>query len=195
MAETMNQPVKFYGIKETVKVLREFEPETLKTLRKDIRKIASPAVSAIKSTTPTVSPFSGRLKDGMSHSGRTAWSPVSVLVSITPGQKSKGLGSTTANLAAIIASGSKKQFGFNIVDMAGKSNNVRMSGTTRAYAYKGGSRTHSLNGQGRGLIDNLPKRPSRYFYPAIESKLPRIYAETAAVIQTVIDSVNRKLGN
>lgn len=190
----MNEPVKIYGIKDTVKVLKEFEPDTLKAMRKEIRRIASPAVSAIKSTTPVVSPFAGRSKDGMSHSGRTAWSAVAVSVSITPGQRSKALGSTTSNLAAIISRGSNKQFGFNIVDMAGKTGKVRTSGRTRDYAYKGGSRSHALNGQGRGLIENLPKRPSRYVYPAIESKLPRIYAETAEVIQTVIDSVNRKLG-
>lgn len=190
----MNEPIKFYGIKETVKVLKEVEPDALKAMRKEIRRIASPAVSAIKSMTPTVSPFAGRSKDGMSHSGRTAWSAVAVTVSITPGQRSKALGSTTSNLAAIVSRGSNKQFGFNIVDMAGKANNVRTSGRTRDYNYKGGSRSHALNGQGAGLISNLPKRPSRYVYPAIESKLPKIYAETAKVIQDVIDDVNRKLG-
>lgn len=190
----MNEPVKIYGIKDTVKVLKEFEPDTLKMMRKEIRKIASPAVSAIKSITPVVSPFAGRSKDGMSHNGRTAWSAVSVGVSVTPGQRSRALGSTTANLAAIVSRGSNKQFGFNIVDMAGKTGKVRTSGRTRAYPYKGGSRDHALNGQGRGLIENLPKQPSRYVYPAIESKLPKIYAETAKVIQDVIDATNRKLG-
>lgn len=191
----MLEPVKFYGIKEAVKVLKEFEPETLKLMRKEIRRIANPAVTAIKATTPTVSPFAGRSVDGMSHNGRTAWSGVKVMVSVTPGQRSRALGSTTSNLAAIVSRGNNNQFGFNIVDMAGKTGKVRTSGKTREYAYKGGSRSHRLNGQGRGLIENLPKKPSRYVYPAIESKLSKIYGETAKVVQDAIDAANRKLGN
>ncbi len=191
----MQEPVKFYGVKETVKVLREFEPEALKQMRKEIRTIANPAVTAIKAITPAVSPFAGRRVDGMSHNGRTAWSAVKVTVSITPGQRSRAFGSTTSNLAAILSRGSNNQFGFNIVDMAGKTNKVRTSGKTREYSYKGGTRSHTLNGQGRGLIENLPKKPSRYVYPAIESKMPQIYSGVANAIQHAIDIANRKLGN
>lgn len=191
----MQEPVKFYGVKETVKVLREFEPEALKQMRKEIRTIANPAVTAIKAITPAVSPFAGRRVDGMSHNGRTAWSAVKVTVSITPGQRSRAFGSTTSNLAAILSRGSNNQFGFNIVDMAGKTNKVRTSGKTREYSYKGGTRSHALNGQGRGLIENLPKKPSRYVYPAIESKMPQIYSGVANAIQNAIDIANRKLGN
>ncbi len=190
----MNEPIKFYGVKEAVKILKEFEPDTLKELRSDIRRIASPAVSAIQSSTPVISPFAGHSKDGMSHNGRTAWSGVRATVSVTPGQRSRAFNSTTANLAAIVSTGRDKQFGFNIVDMAGKTGKVRRSGQTREYAYKGGSRSHRLNGQGRGLIEGLPKKPSRYVYPAIESKLPQIYTEVAKSIQAAINVANRKLG-
>jgi hypothetical protein len=188
------EPIKLYGVKEAVAIMRQVEPEMLKELRKEIRKIANPAVSAIKSMTPAVSPFSGRSKDGMSHTGRTAWSAVNVTVSITPGQRSKAFGSTTSNLAAIVSRGSNNQFGFNIADMAGKSRKIRTSGVTRSYAYKGSSRNHRLNGQGRGLIEHLPGKPSRYVYPAIESKLPQIYSSVADAVQQAIDTTNRKLG-
>jgi hypothetical protein len=187
------EPIKFYGVKETIALMRQVQPEMLKQLRKDIRKIANPAVTAIKSTVPSVSPFAGRSKDGMSHNGKTAWSGVAVSVSVTPGQRSRGFASTTANLAAIVSTGKNKQFGFNIVDMAGKSNKVRSGGRTRPYQRNGVTRTHALNGQGAGLISNLPKRPSRYVYPAIESKLPAIYSEVASAIEVASQTINGKI--
>ena len=186
------EPVKFYGVKETIALMRQVQPEMLTQLRKDIRKIANPAVTAIKSTTPSVSPFAGRTKDGMSHNGKTAWSGVSVSVSITPGQRSKGFASTTANLAAIVSTGKNKQFGFNIVDMAGKTGKIRSGGRTRPYQRNGKTMTHALNGQGAGL-NTLPKKPSRYVYPAIESKLPAIYAEVANSIEVASQIINGKI--
>jgi len=183
------EPIKLYGVKEAVAIMRQVQPEMLKQMRAEIRKIANPAVTAIKSMTPAVSPLRG-----MDHLGRTGWSAVNVSVSITPGQRSKAFGSTTSNLAAIMSRGSNNQFGFNIADMAGKTRRIRTSGETRPYDYKGGSRSHRLNGQGRGLIDNLPGKPSRYVYPAIESKLPQIYSSVADTVQRAIDSTNRKLG-
>jgi hypothetical protein len=182
------EPIKFYGVKETIALMRTVQPEMLKQLRKDIRKIANPAVTAIKSTVPTVAPISG-----MNHSGKTAWSGVSSTVSVTPGQRSRALGSNTANLAAIVSTGKNKQFGFNIADMAGKSNKVRSGGRTRPYQRNGVTRTHALNGQGAGLISNLPKRPSRYVYPAIESKLPAIYSEVAVAIEVASKTINGKI--
>ena len=189
----MQEPIKFYGVKEAVKILQQFEPEALNLMRREIRQIANPAVMEIKSITPKVSPFANRSKDGMSHTGRTAWSAVSVRVAITPKQKSRKFGSTTANLATINSNGSNKQFGFNIADMAGKANNVRYGGMTRVYRYKDTIRQHEVNGQGRSFIENLPGRPSRYVYKAIESKLPQIYAEVAEVIEKAITTANRKL--
>lgn len=186
------EPIKLYGVKETIALMKQVQPEMLNQLRKDIRKIASPAVTAIKKTTPSVSPFAGRSKDGMSHSGKTAWSGVSSTVSITPGQRSRAFGSTTANLAAIISTGKDKQFGFNILDMAGKTGKVRSGGRTRPYQRNGKTMTHALNGQGAGL-NTLAKKPSRYVYPAIESKLPAIYAEVAQAIEVASQTINGKI--
>ena len=50
--------VQFYGVKETIKLMRKFEPELLKDLRKEIRTITQPAVLAIKSGSPKVAPLS-----------------------------------------------------------------------------------------------------------------------------------------
>jgi hypothetical protein len=179
------------GVKEMVAILKTVEPEMYKQFRKDIRKLAAPAVSSIKSNVPSVSPFMGG-KDGMTHSGRTAWSAPRVTVSITPNQRSKALGSTTANLVAILTRGSSGQ-GLVIADMAGRGGGKTTRDVTRPYAYKGGTRTHRVNGQGQALIRGLQKRPSRFVYPAIERQLPAIRVAVASSIEEMAKTINAKI--
>jgi hypothetical protein len=187
--------VKYVGAKAMIQALQKLEPETYKQLRKDIRFITAPAVSAVKSNVPTISPFAGG-RDGFTHSGRTAWSGASVTTNITPAQKSRAYGSTTSNLVAISATGQNKQFGFNILDMAGRGTGRGRNPKTQTkpYAYKGGTRSHRLNGQGQGMIEALNTRPSRYFYPAIENKLPDIRRRVEQVIDKVAADMNRRIG-
>jgi hypothetical protein len=189
--------VKFYGVREMIGYLQNFEPAVYAQLRKDFRRIASPAVSAINSTVPAVSPFAGGSKDGFSgHGGRTAYTGATGSLNITPFQRSRGPGSTTANLVAISATGKNQQYGFNIVDMAGRgSGRGRKPKTeTKPYYYKQGIRTHRLNGQGQAMIDKLGGRPSRYFYPAIEKQLPAIRRQVEKTIEDVAAQYNRRIG-
>ena len=178
--------VKFYGVKEMVNILKQVEPELWKQLRADIRTIAKPAVSAIKSNVPSIAPLSG-----MNGNGRVSWSPVKSIVSITPAQRSRAFGSTTSNLAAIISKGSAGQ-GMVIADMAGKTGRQRRT-ETRPYPYKGGTRTHKVNGQGQAMIRNLPNKPSRFVYPAIERQLPAIRAGVASSIESMAKTINAKI--
>lgn len=184
------EPIKFYGVKETLKVLQQIEPEMYKQLRKDIRSITAPAVSSIKSSVPSVAPLSG-----MMGNGRTAWSGVNVTTNITPAQRSRALGSTTANLVAISSTGRNGKYGFNIADMAGRGTGQgrRPKSATRPYPYKNGTRQHRLNGQGQAMIRNLSARPSRYVYPAIEHQLPAIISRVATSLEQAANQINRKL--
>lgn len=188
MANT--EVLKFYGIRETIQVMQQFEPEMYKQFRKDIRTIVAPAVSSVKSSVPNVAPLSG-----MVHGGRTAWSGVSAGTSITPMQRSKGFGSTTSNLIAITATGNSKQFGFNIADMAGRGSGYgrRPKAVTRQYVRNGRTMQHRLNGQGQAMIRNLEKQPSRYFYPSIEKQLPSIINGVNISLYKWADTMGRKL--
>jgi len=188
-----NDVVQFYGVKETIKLMRKFEPEMLKDLRKSIRQIAQPAVLAIKSGSPKVAPLSG-----MAHNGRTAYSTPKVTVSITPAQRSYGLGSTTSNLVAIQATGSGKVYGFDIADMAGRANNAGKYQQTRKFVdpRTGNIVRRKINGQGQNLINVLNSRggpASRYVYKNIEDKLPAIRAEVSRTLDRTIGEFNRKL--
>lgn len=182
--------VKFYGVKETVALMRQFEPEMLKDLRKNIRQIAQPGVTAIKSGSPTVAPLSG-----MVHAGRTAYSRPKVTVQVTPGKSSR-FGSDTSNLVAIKAQGSGNVYGFEISDMAGRANNAGKYPRSRQYTKNGRPQRHRLNGQGEAFIRNLNFRysgASRFVYKNLENKLPQIRQQVAIVLNSTIADFNRKL--
>lgn len=185
--------VKFYGVKETIREMRKVEPEMLKDMRKSIRQISQPAVSAIKSNSPKVAPLSG-----MANNGRTGYTTPKVSIQVTPGARS-GFGKTTANLVAITAKGSGNQYGFEIADMAGRANNDGKYTQTRKFVdpRTGQVVRRRINGQGTNMIKVLNQRsknpPSRYVYGSIEDKLPAIRREVANVIGRTMDSFTRRL--
>jgi hypothetical protein len=185
--------VKFYGVKETVKLMRQFEPQTLKDLRKNIRQIAQPAVSSIKSNSPKVAPLSG-----MAGQGRTAYTTPKINLRITPSGKSFGFGSTTANLVALTATGSGNQSGFDIADMAGRANNPGKYRLTRPFVDPRTGQTvrRRINGQGQNMIRVLQSqsgKASRYVYKGIEEKLPQIRVEVAKVLERTMDDFTRRI--
>lgn len=188
-----DEVVKFYGVKETIREMRKVEPEMLKDLRKSIRQITQPAVSAIKSNSPKVAPLSG-----MANNGRTGYTTPKVSIQITPGARS-GFGRTTANLVSITATGSGKQYGFDIADIAGRANQDGKYTQTRQFVdpRTGNIVRRRINGQGTNLIKVLNSRyknpPSRFVYGSIEDKLPAIRREVGNVIERTMDSFTRRL--
>jgi hypothetical protein len=185
--------VKFYGVKETIKLMREVQPKMLKDLRTSIRQIAQPAVSQIKSASPKVIRLSG-----MTGVGRTGYTAPKINLRITPSQKSYGFGSTTSNLVAITATGSGSQYGFDIADMAGRANNPGKYRLTRPFVDPRTGQTvrRKINGQGANMIDVLNSRygkASRFVYQNVENKLPEIQREVAKVIGDTMDSFTRRI--
>ena len=185
--------VQFIGVKETIKLMRKFEPEMLKDMRKDIRAITKPAVLAIKSGSPKVAPLSG-----MNHNGRTAYSIPKVTINITPAQRVRTPGYTTSNFVSITATGSGKVYGFDIADMAGRANNAGKYRQTRKFVdpRTGNIVRRRINGQGQNMINVLNSRggpASRYVYKNIEDKLPAIRREVARTLDRTIGEFNRKL--
>lgn len=185
--------IKFYGVKETVKLMRQVEPQMLKDMRKNIRQIAQPALSQIKANSPKVAPLSG-----MAGLGRTAYTTPKINIRITPSAKSYGFGSTTSNLVAITATGQGRQVGFDIADMAGRANNPGKYAQTRPFVDPRTGQTvrRRINGQGENLIRVLNQRSktaSRYVYKGLEDKLPEIRREVSRVIDRTMNDFSRRL--
>lgn len=179
----MAESVTLVGVKETLAVLRNVEPDAYKQLNKDIESILAPAKSTIKRAIPSVAPLSG-----MMGNGRTSWSQVKV-------KTAKSLTAKSGSKLVQIVAKSTDGVGFEIADMAGRgSGRGRNPKTiTREYGYKGGTRRHRLNGQGQAMIRNLSAEPSRYVYPSVEHMLPQIQADVFKSLEIAAAVINRKL--
>jgi hypothetical protein len=75
------------------------------------------------------------------------------------------------------------------MDMAGRgggryfNKGYQNSGYTRPFMRDGKQVRMRLNGQGRGMINQLNASASRYVWPAIESRKPMLEAEVKSIIQ------------
>ena len=201
------QQIRIQGIKETLELLDALQPGAIKELRKDIRRIAQPVVSAIKSNVPTTSPLTG-----MNHYGRTRFAGAKVSAELLL----RGWGnSDTIPLARLAVVSPKDAAGLEIADMAGRK--TMMNGPALKYEYKGRGRiggsgrqrptksrsvvrrgntaafSYRINGQGKGMTDNLGGIPSRYVYPALAQREDTLAADMLKTIEGYTERINQKI--
>lgn len=201
------QQIRIQGIKETLELLDAVQPGAIKELRKDIRRIAQPVVSAIKANVPTTSPLTG-----MNHYGRTRFAGAKVSAELLL----RGWGnSDTIPLARLAVVSPKDAAGLEIADMAGRK--TMMNGPALKYEYKGRGRiggsgrqrptksrsvvrrgntaafSYRINGQGKGMTDNLGGIPSRYVYPALAQREDTLAADMLKTIEGYTERINQKI--
>ena len=201
------QSIRIQGVKETLQLLDAVQPGAIKELRKDIRQIAQPAVSAIKSALPTTAPLSG-----MNHYGRTRFAGAKVNAQLLLG---KAIYSDTIPLVRLQVVSPGDAVGLEIADMAGRK--TMQHGPRLPYEYKGRGRMggsgrqnptksrsvvrrgqtqafqYRITGQGKGMTDNLGGVPSRYIYPALAGKVDGIAADMLRTIEKYSEKINYKL--
>ena len=201
------QRIKIQGVKETLQLLDAVQPGAIKELRKDIRQIAQPAVSAIKSNLPTSAPLSG-----MNHYGRTRFAGAKVSAQVLLGSS---INSPTIPLVRLQVVSPGDAVGLEIADMAGRK--TMMHGPRLPYEYKGRGRRggsgrqnptksrsvvrrgqtqafqYRITGQGKGMTDNLGGVPSRYIYPALAGKVDGIAADMLKTLEKYAARINQKL--
>jgi hypothetical protein len=199
--------IKVQGVKEMLQLLDAVQPGSIKELRKDIRQIAEPAVSAIRSNLPSSSPLSG-----MNHYGRTRFAGAKVSAQLLLG---KSIYSDTIPLVRLQVESPGDAVGLEIADMAGR--RTMMHGPRLPYEYKGRGRVggsgrqkptksrsvvrrgntqafqYRITGQGKGMTDNLGGVPSRYIYPALAGKVDNIAADMMRTIEKYSEKINYKL--
>ena len=201
------QTIRIQGVKETLQLLDAVQPGAIKELRKDIRQIAQPAVSAIKSALPTSSPLSG-----MNHYGRTRFAGAKVNAQLLLGN---AIYSDTIPLVRLQVVSPGDAVGLEIADMAGRK--TMMHGPALPYEYKGRGRIggsgrqkptksrsvvrrgntaafqYRITGQGKGMTDNLGRVPSRYIYPALAGKVDGIAKDMMLTLEKYASRINHKL--
>ena len=195
------------GIRETLQLLDGVQPGSIKELRKEIKTILEPTLSAIKSRVPASAPLSG-----MNHYGRTRFARPKVTSQLLMTQ-SKYKDSTP--LIRIEVRADEHSVGFEIADMAGRK--TLQHGPQMMYEYKGVGRvggsgrqkptksrpvvrrgnsrpfSYRINGQGTAMVKNLTGLPSRYVYPPVENNIFRIRDDMIAALDKYVARINHKL--
>lgn len=171
---------KVLGINESIAVLNQLDRQLVIDLRKDLALAASPLVNAIRANIPTSAPIRG-----FAHNGRTAWPtrPVKLEVKLLTSRSKRRQRTETVKIIMTNA-------GVQIADLAGSRNEIKRSGTTRAYAKGNVIMRHRLNGQGQFMIEALSQtgrgKASRYIYPAVDKYEERIRMEIDKTIESAI---------
>jgi hypothetical protein len=199
--------IRIEGVKETLQLLDAVQPGSIRELRKDIKRIAEPAVTAIKANLPRTAPLSG-----MNHYGRTRFAGALVKANLDLRQHRL---SNSHSLVRIEVISPGDAAGLEIADMAGR--RTMMHGLRLPYEYKGIGRRggsgrqsptksrpvvrrgnsrqfqYRINGQGKGMTDNLGGVPSRYIYPALAGKVDGIAADMIKTLDAYAAKINQKL--
>ena len=180
-----------FDVKGLLKDLEALKPGITKQLKKDVRKVASPMQSDIKSAIPSVNPFESVKRQVSNTQGRLAWGagkPANtVTISFKTGRSRKT--ATTALSSLVVSSPATA-----LADVAGKGSGQVRRPVTNSYPYKGGERTHRVTTQGQKMIRHLrSKRATNFVYPAVEASLPMVQAEIKLIIERYAAKVNRKL--
>jgi hypothetical protein len=179
-----------YDAKGLLADIKAIEPGLKKQMLAEARKISEGPQTAIREAIPSVAPLSGMSRE-KNPNGRLAWgagkpaNKVDFSIRATGSRKF----AITSLFRLIVASPLTA-----LADIAGKGSGVPRNARTKPYSYKGGTRTHRVNGQGEAMIVNLKKRnKSNFVYPAVEGKLGSVEAELKLVVEKYALKVNRKL--
>jgi hypothetical protein len=199
--------IRIEGVKETLQLLDAVQPGSIRELRKDIKRIAEPAVTAIKANLPRTAPLSG-----MNHYGRTRFA--GALVKANLDLRAHRL-SNSHSLVRIEVISPGDAVGLEIADRAGR--RTMQHGPRLPYEYKGRGRIggsgrqsptksrpvvrrgnsrqfqYRINGQGKGMTDNIGGVPSRYIYPALAGKVDGIAADMMKTLETYANKINQTL--
>lgn len=178
------------------KRLKEIEPALRTKLLRDVKGVGKPIENAIQSRLASVNPVSGfsrgRLNwyNSVDRKGR-AHKPTDVKTQFRTASSGRSLTTTLVRVSA-------NSPAVTMIDMAGKSGNYvdagyKGSGYTRPYAYKGGTRRHKVNGQGRVLMARMGGKASRYVWPAAEKSLPNARAEVDRILREAYATIGKKL--
>jgi hypothetical protein len=200
-------PVRITGVKETLQLLDAVQPGSIKELRKDVRRIAEPAVTAIRSNLPVTAPLSG-----MTHYGRTRFAGAKVKAEL---QTRDSRSSNTSSLVRLSVQSPGDAAGLEIADMAGRKS--QGGGVQLPYEYKGIGRrggsgrqaptrsrsvvrrgnsapfSYRINGQGKAMIRNLGGQASRYVYPPLTIALFGVRDEMMKTLDSYVGRINQKL--
>lgn len=181
MAVSMEVP----GLKEALTTLKKTDAEIYKSMVTNLDTVTASMRQGIQNNIPSIAPLSGFV-----HKGRTKWptGKVNVKTNIRRGRSRRG--GKEAVIRIIV-----KNAAVEIADMAGAKNDFGYGKLTRDYKYKGGTRRHTVNGQGAAMTGalNLIGKASRFVWPAADRYRDTVSVEVEKVLQDAINKGTEEL--
>jgi hypothetical protein len=169
--------------------MKEVEPRLRTEFMRDVKKIGLPIESKIKTGIGSIEPLSGMLTDR----GRLGWgngyAPQKTTVQFTTSMGGRSLTTTLLRIKvwspAVI-----------ITDMAGRSGKSIGKGRRNDNASPSIRRRNANIKKGETFISSLNReiggRASRIIYPAAESSLPKLTADTDRVLKDAMRRYNMR---
>jgi len=171
--------------------LAKIEPSLRRDLDREIRKIAKPAIDAVKAAIPTSGPLSGM----NNHNGRTAWRATNPTQMKIYKPRKGSPGKLTVTLVGVRVMSAAT----SIADIAGRSGSrFGGNGKTRDYTWKGMSRSHSISPASgakfsSSLTSSLASKAFRISFPNVDKHLGQIEREIEKVLEKAYKTLNGKL--
>lgn len=170
-------PGQYKGLAEALSQLKKIDPQTLKALRRDIRKKSNPYLSRVRSfirgsesLLRAPGATSGKPAN-VFHNGRTSWSGASVKATVSSAKYAR-------SILLVEATGNNSRYGYDILDKAG------LNGYNSA--------------QGKAMIAMVNSRlktnkPTRMLYRALVKDLPDLRRDMLFILENYMDQITAKL--
>ena len=195
-----------FNVRKITKALNELEPGLKKEMVSKFKEIARPMANDISSEIKKITPLSGfsstssvdsRGWQNSNTQGRMSWengvykktriSPENTLIRYRQNR------SRRAKITSLVSIWVRNPMAA-IVGVAGKGSGVPRKPVTSEYAYKGGKRSHRINGQGQALISQVRSQGwFNYFYKSAQSKMPDTERQVKLVWEKYSSKVSRRL--
>ena len=181
-----------FNAKAVGKALNELEPGLKNKMVKEFKFESADMVRDIRDTIRSLNPPVGMLN----HNGRTSWEH-----SLYKGKTVK-----PDNVLAKYSTGRSRKFAVtslfgvwvrnpavSITGTIGKGSMVSRRAVTREYEWRGTTRTHKNNGQGRGLLKAVRHNKDNWFYAAAEKSMPDVERKIKLIWERYSAMVSRKI--
>jgi hypothetical protein len=178
------------GLRQTLKELKEYEPNLFKELRRSMVQEAAPILRPIESqiNSQVTTQLRSVRRTGMFHDGRTRWDGAKVSIKVGTGLK---------NLVFIEGKGRGGALGFEYAELAGVRRRPPRP-VSKGWNESGpGWRSYIVNGQGdafiRMLQRNIDQKPGRFLFVRVIRRRKEIEQSVSRVATKLNLQISRKL--
>jgi len=175
------------GSADTIRILKEVEPELFKELKKKLTSEINPIIKPIQSEINSQITQALREKmPSMFHNGRSSWNGATLSTRVATRPK---------ELVFINATGKNRKVGFDYAELAGiRRRPARRK--SRTYTKNGREMSHAVNGQGDAFISKLNRefgKPGRFAWIRVLRRKPLIEEKTQAITDAFGVKLSRRL--